>query len=720
MSNGTQGLNSNFEKACEFILEHYTEIKSDLLAAEELCFELQIRAIVINDDPTYVRRKRILRDQLKLEKQSESQVVPDSSNLPVDEDNVCSEKLQEIEKLLEQGEVPQVRSRCKSKLLHLGHRLIILVRHTERTLESQILLKVLTLKISKLLVHYFYAPPSSNPDPTPDPDPSDLNSLFGQMDQNENNNNSLQSKLNPVPNETVVRLRLEDVEWIRDLQTRLVEVEKELAESKTNKGDSFTPNFDNFNSNTNDNFGPILFANRNKSNGNFNPNFDSNFNSNFDPNFNPNSNPNFNPNLNSNFNPNFNPNFNSNFNANFNPYSNSSNFPNWSKFNDFYNNSNLNRPIPPSPFNYNPFNNQSGPSYNNFGNYSHQANVPFAGHAHNPSRRTLPVSKWNIDKYDGEDHGMGINEFLNVVDTMAMSEHVSERELFDSAVHLFTGPALKWYMTMRSTNRLFNWQHLTWELKRAFMHPDLDTMIRMKIYGRKQQRNESFKDYYHDMERLFQTMNVPMTENEKLPILAQNMRVDYKKQINFVQIPNIDFLLAAGQRMDAINSSIANKVFGNEKAVNVVTETGAKPKNNNNNIQNSSQWQPSNPPHGPNFTQNRSVPNNSRTQNLPAQTNERRPQQSSVPPQESNTPRASTSCPFAPGTLEYRIVNHRPPPRNQCYNCGHFGHQMANCRCPKSVLCENCGFQGYPSNNCPYCLKNSITVDQNRRPLPQI
>lgn len=303
---------------------------------------------------------------------------------------------------------------------------------------------------------------------------------------------------------------------------------------------------------------------------------------------------------------------------------------------------------------------------------------------------------------------------------MAHAEHVSEMELFDSAVHLFTGPALKWYMTMRSTNSLFNWQHLIWELKKAFMHPDLDALIRMKIYNRKQQRNESFREFYHEMEKLFQTMNIQMPEQEKLQILSQNMRIDYKKQINFVSINNISSLLAAGQKMDAIHFSVYNKVFGNEKSVHVVTDTGTKPKTNIKEHQNTP---PTTSNQNSNSNQNRSNSNqsNNRSSNPPPPSNERRPQQSSSTPPQSNQPRASTSSststPFIPGTLEHMIINHRPPPRNQCFNCGHFGHQMANCRCPRSVLCEVCGFRGYPTDNCPYCLKNSPPVGQNRRPL---
>lgn len=113
-----------------------------------------------------------------------------------------------------------------------------------------------------------------------------------------------------------------------------------------------------------------------------------------------------------------------------------------------------------------------------------------------PPHHTLPVSKWAIEKYSGEDQGLNLNEFLFKVKSLALSERVSDAVLFDSALHLFSGPALNWYQTMRSTGRLYNWDHLVMELRCAFVHPDLDNIIKMKVYLRKQQRNESFQSYY--------------------------------------------------------------------------------------------------------------------------------------------------------------------------------------------------------------------------------
>ncbi|XP_058833431.1 uncharacterized protein LOC131691218 [Topomyia yanbarensis] len=150
----------------------------------------------------------------------------------------------------------------------------------------------------------------------------------------------------------------------------------------------------------------------------------------------------------------------------------------------------------------------------------------------NHSQQRLPVSKWPISKYDGDDQGLKLNEFLEIKQALSVAEHVSETELFESAVHLFSGPALKWYMTMRSTGRLLNWQDLVLELRRSFMHPDLDALIKMKVYQRRQQRNETFLEFYHEMERLFRTMTKQLPDYEKVQILLQCFRTSTSVELS--------------------------------------------------------------------------------------------------------------------------------------------------------------------------------------------
>ncbi|XP_055604769.1 uncharacterized protein LOC129753002 [Uranotaenia lowii] len=214
----------------------------------------------------------------------------------------------------------------------------------------------------------------------------------------------------------------------------------------------------------------------------------------------------------------------------------------------------------------------------NFDRYSDR-NRQFERHR-GRSHNSLPVSKWALEKYAGNDQGLKLNEFLTLVSQLALSERISEDELFDSAFHLFTGPALNWYMTLRSAGRLSSWQHLIQELRNTFVHPELDSLLRTRIYLRRQQRNETFQDFYFEMEGMFRSMLHPMSDEEKLNVIKRNMRVDYKKLILWTPINNLTELREAGHRIDASNFSLYPKFFGTEKSILAVMDTREQTRTN--------------------------------------------------------------------------------------------------------------------------------------------
>lgn len=186
-------------------------------------------------------------------------------------------------------------------------------------------------------------------------------------------------------------------------------------------------------------------------------------------------------------------------------------------------------------------------------------------------RRPQRVADWKIPKYGGEDQGLGLNEFLDSVYHYAVSERISQEELFNSAMHLFQGTALNWFLSMRSENRLLNWNHLVGELKTNFVHPELDAILKMKIASRRQQKTESFQEYFLNMEKLFRALSVPLNPEEKLEHLKRNLRPDYKQIMIFKSVNTLAELLSIGKTLDASRVPIFNKVFGNPREVNAIT-----------------------------------------------------------------------------------------------------------------------------------------------------
>lgn len=335
--------------------------------------------------------------------------------------------------------------------------------------------------------------------------------------------------------------------------------------------------------------------------------------------------------------------------------------------------------------------------------YPAPADFPRGNYGH----KSLPVSKWKLEKYAGTDQGLKLNEFLVLVSQLALSERTSEGELFDSAFHLFTGPALNWYMTMRSSGRLASWTHLVSELRRTFAHPELDSLVRTRIYQRRQQRNETFQEYYYDMEKMFRSMIVPMGDAEQLDIVKRNMRTDYKKTLLWKPIFSLPELLEAGHVIDASNFSLYAKVFGNDKSVNAVSEfkpDKGDPKNTNNR---------------PSFKPSHQRPNNYKPkEEHPKKKDESEGKKStsatSSGPSRQHDPKEGPSKPTR--TIETLIEAHRPPRSYECLYCRQTSHSLDQCRNYRGSLCLVCGFKGFETHNCPYCRKNGLQTVQNRGP----
>ncbi|XP_062701912.1 uncharacterized protein LOC134285347 [Aedes albopictus] len=723
-----EAFETQFTHAVEKIREWYHGLRVDHLSPEELDFETNIRSIVIRDDPTYSRRRRWLREHMKTEKQNDTiieEVVLEGNGEEVVQ--FCRRNFDELFAGLQQSD-KNSRVRGKAKLLHFGHRLILYIKHFRDSEETESFLKSMLVDVVDLLDQYFYTKTSA----------SEQHNQEGLEEQalidlfRSENVSAVPPLRNADPGADVsvsttaagisaVANQLEGSDCVRSLLARINELEAKMARMGTPREEeaqhnetelptgssqplvgappvlqvssaphsSLTP-FPGFSSSS-QGLSSSVAANPSR------PITSVTFSL-------PQSHPTAQPQPPSSWH--------SYLQNQQQPFQPPITNP-WLGFPGASTVPSLN-PVPGSaamslghPGNpwlgnptfttppVNPWAGTSVPISTSFAHPSLASLSPLP--LSNPARHTLPVSKWTVTKYDGEDQGLKLNQFLGMVHAMAVAEHASEAELFDSAIHLFKGPALQWYMTMRATGRLVNWQHLVLELRRTFMHPDLDTLIKMKVYQRHQSRNETFLQFYHGMEELFGTMSVPLPEHEKVQILLQNMRIDYKKQLNFLPIADLPTLVSAGQKIDAVNFSVYNKVFGPEKTVNVVEYSEPK--------KCLSQDKPnkSSTPHQQTSSRNTKA-------HSPPQTNQNR--------KGSETGTDTSRGPArAPTTLEDMIKSHKPLSSRHCFNCGLFGHRMDQCRLPRGVLCENCGFRGYPTNNCPYCVKNALAASQNRRPL---
>ncbi|XP_062714484.1 uncharacterized protein LOC134291138 [Aedes albopictus] len=309
--------------------------------------------------------------------------------------------------------------------------------------------------------------------------------------------------------------------------------------------------------------------------------------------------------------------------------------------------------------------------------------------------RNRPVSDWRL-KYDGADNGQNLMKFLKEVEFYAKSEDMSPKDLFRSAIHLFSGAAKTWFMTGFENEDFTSWEELKEELKREFLSPDHDHTSEIRAIARKQGPRETFQDYFIELQKIFNSLTKPMTERRKFEIVFRNMRADYKGHVVSSEIDNLADLKKFGRRLDATywykyqTSSNDANTRGKPSQVNEInTGTKPKPKAKSEEKQRS-----------------RTFHNSSRDRRGSEDENDSRPRKSKSPvrPNEQQD------------VLQMLVDKYKPLKDGHCFNCRLQGHHARDCDRPKHKYCQKCGFLNVDTASCPWCAKNaSKTVPEGRQ-----
>lgn len=146
------------------------------------------------------------------------------------------------------------------------------------------------------------------------------------------------------------------------------------------------------------------------------------------------------------------------------------------------------------------------------------------------SAKFQSIEKWNV-KFTGELKVMSVHNFLERVAELCVARHVSERQLFDSAVDLFSGKALSWFRANKG--RFNDWQTLTVLLRRHFEPPDYRPRLFREILERTQDPSEGIIEYLSCMQALFRRYG-GLAETAQLDILTRNLAPFYSTQLPVV------------------------------------------------------------------------------------------------------------------------------------------------------------------------------------------
>lgn len=326
---------------------------------------------------------------------------------------------------------------------------------------------------------------------------------------------------------------------------------------------------------------------------------------------------------------------------------------------------------------------------------------------HRHGFKRLAVADWKI-RYDGKDNGRKLVEFLKEVKMRSGAEKVDQKELFRSAIHLFSGRAKDWLIEGLENKEFHNWRGLKRALKREFLPPDIDYQLEVQAAARKQQRGEKFSDYYHDIQKMFQSMQTQLSSKRKLEIVWRNMRHDYKNALTSAKIRKLTVLKKYGMLIDENNCYLFQKNQENvgRPRSNQVSELTSNQKPFRKQFQNNSY---NNHPSNNNFNktnsrtfENSKFKSNSSNNNKPSTSEPNKVQKPAEKPTELEPMPGS-----AMGTLLALADKYQRPPFGTCFNCKKTGHHFGDCPEKRYKFCKQCGFSDVETLSCPVCIKNA-------------
>lgn len=299
------------------------------------------------------------------------------------------------------------------------------------------------------------------------------------------------------------------------------------------------------------------------------------------------------------------------------------------------------------------------PSLADMSVFSNNSNIqPVVNTIVQPAVRNVPVYKWNIH-FNG-DRNSDLIAFLDRVEELRASRHIEKKELFESAVELFSGNALLWFRSIKPT--VHDWDSLVALLKSEFLPADYVDHVWDKIRNRFQTSSEPVHIYIASMENLFAQLGQYVAESTKVKYIKKNLLAHFVQQLALFPINSVRELSIQCKKIEETvcisrsNRSLVNRVASVGQFENMVDSKTFKNKNFKHSVGNSDRYTV--------FEKNYRL---------------------SLPGPSNSYMNASKQV--------------------TCWNCNQPNHTHRDCKARRNVFCYRCGRPRVTSKTCG-CSKN--------------
>ncbi|GAB0086759.1 hypothetical protein DMENIID0001_009350 [Sergentomyia squamirostris] len=284
--------------------------------------------------------------------------------------------------------------------------------------------------------------------------------------------------------------------------------------------------------------------------------------------------------------------------------------------------------------------------------------------------RPVPYKDWGIS-FSGARGSCKVRHFLKDLERMSVAQNVSLQAVNRSIRLFLTGDALTWYNA--NYEGLSTWVLFSGALRSAFQDFESDFAIRKKIEERKQKVGEPVEVFLSFLYELFEELEEPILEREKIRLIRRNLTADYANALALTDVSTLAQLVTFLKKIET------NRLLSAQITVNRGTD-GQR--------------------------------NNSRREIHELESETRDPSEVQAVGQSANrgtTPRFRRGNGRSINRNQSRSVNES----TTCVNC-RGAHNIRDCDKPRksNVMCYRCGLENTITSRCTACNTAAAGEDQ--------